>query len=134
MNRVVATGLGIVSSIGNNAKEVITSLREGRSGIVFMPEMQELGFRCCVYGPVKGWDPSKLRKRAKLTMSAAAQFAAGAALEALRDAGLEANDLQNERIGGSEDHKLDGSRESGNISGSAGPYLLYFFGVFYGSE
>jgi 3-oxoacyl-[acyl-carrier-protein] synthase-1 len=99
MNRVVATGLGIVSSIGNNAKEVITSLREGRSGIVFMPEMQELGFRCCVYGPVKGWDPSKLRKRAKLTMSAAAQFAAGAALEALRDAGLEANDLQNERIG-----------------------------------
>ena len=48
--RVVVTGLGIVSSIGNNANEVLASLREAKSGVVSAPEYAELGFRCQVHG------------------------------------------------------------------------------------
>ena len=53
MRRVVITGLGIVSSIGNNAEEVTESLRTGRSGIVAAPDYAELGFRSQVKGSVK---------------------------------------------------------------------------------
>ena len=50
MKRVVVTGLGIVSSIGNNAAEVQASLRDAKSGISFSPEFAEHGFRCQVWG------------------------------------------------------------------------------------
>jgi 3-oxoacyl-[acyl-carrier-protein] synthase I len=50
MRRVVVTGMGIVSSIGNNADEVTRSLREARSGITFSPDIAEHGFRCQVWG------------------------------------------------------------------------------------
>jgi len=53
MRRVVITGYGIVSSIGNNKQEVLTSLREGRSGIEYCEEYAELGFRSHVHGPVR---------------------------------------------------------------------------------
>src|SRR3546814_5433644 len=52
MRRVVVTGLGIVSSIGNNQEEVLRSLKEGRSGIVFCEEYKELGFRSQVHGSI----------------------------------------------------------------------------------
>ncbi|MCK4866700.1 MAG: beta-ketoacyl-ACP synthase I, partial [Alphaproteobacteria bacterium] len=52
MRRVVVTGLGIVSSIGNNQMEVVDSLREGRSGIEFCPEYAELGFRSHIHGSI----------------------------------------------------------------------------------
>jgi len=50
MKRVVVTGMGIVSSIGNDADEVLASLRDARSGISHAPEYEELGFRCHVHG------------------------------------------------------------------------------------
>ncbi len=53
MRRVVVTGIGIVSSIGNDQEEVRRSLQEGRSGIVFVPEYKEMGFRSHVHGSVK---------------------------------------------------------------------------------
>ena len=53
MRRVVVTGMGIVSSIGNNSQEVLASLREGRSGIEFSKEYRDMGFRSHVHGPVK---------------------------------------------------------------------------------
>ena len=53
MRRVAITGIGIVSSIGNNVAEVTESLREGRSGIVHAPEYTELGFRSQVHGTIK---------------------------------------------------------------------------------
>ena len=53
MRRVVVTGLGIVSSIGNNAEEVVASLRAGKSGIESSPEMVEHGFRSQVAGTIK---------------------------------------------------------------------------------
>ena len=53
MRRVVITGLGIVSSIGNDAEEVARSLKAGRSGISFAPEYAEHGFRCQVHGQAR---------------------------------------------------------------------------------
>ena len=53
MRRVAITGLGIVSSIGNNTEEVTSSLREGRSGITFSEEYKELGFRSHIHGSIK---------------------------------------------------------------------------------
>ena len=53
MRRVAITGIGIVSSIGNNVAEVTDSLREGRSGIVAAPEYAELGFRSQIHGTIK---------------------------------------------------------------------------------
>jgi 3-oxoacyl-[acyl-carrier-protein] synthase-1 len=50
MKRVVVTGMGIVSSIGNNTQEVLASLREAKSGIVRAEKYAELGFRCQVHG------------------------------------------------------------------------------------
>ncbi len=99
MHRVVVTGLGIVSPIGNDSEEVLTSLWRGRSGIVFIPEMQDLGFKCCLYGPVGEMDTRWIHKKAQLTMSEVAKYATAAALQALEDAGLDPEDLKTERAG-----------------------------------
>ena len=57
MRRVVVTGMGIVSSIGNNTQEVLASLREAKSGIVKADKYEELGFRCQVHGaPKLDWE------------------------------------------------------------------------------
>jgi 3-oxoacyl-[acyl-carrier-protein] synthase-1 len=53
MKRVVVTGLGVVSSIGNNATEVSQSLKDGKSGIEFVPQYKELGFRSQIAGTLK---------------------------------------------------------------------------------
>jgi 3-oxoacyl-[acyl-carrier-protein] synthase I len=88
MRRVVITGMGIVSSIGNNQAEVLRSLQESRSGIEFVREMGELGFRCQVAGRVWGLEAAvaKLGKKPLQTMSDVAKYAAVAAQEALEDA------------------------------------------------
>ncbi len=66
MRRVVVTGIGIVSSIGNNANEVLASLREARSGIVAAPRYAELGFRCQVHGAVDlDWETLVDRRAAR---------------------------------------------------------------------
>lgn len=98
MRRVVVTGLGVVSSIGNNKDEVVSSLRESRSGIELMPEMKELGFRCHVGGRVKGLDVTRIPERALRTMSDVARFAAVAASEAIEDAKLSPQALQSDRV------------------------------------
>ena len=53
MKRVVITGVGIISSIGNNKEEVLASLKEGKSGIEFVPEFAEVGMRSQVAGTIK---------------------------------------------------------------------------------
>ena len=63
MRRVVVTGLGIVSSIGSNAQEVLASLREGKSGISFAPDYAEHGFRSQVHGKPDVDIPSLIDKR-----------------------------------------------------------------------
>ena len=99
MRRVVVTGLGIVSSIGTSLEEVLTALRHSSSGLRSISEAEELGLKCCVFGPIKGWDPGRLGKRARQTMSTVAQYAAIAAIEAIDDAGLEKEQLGNESTG-----------------------------------
>jgi len=98
MRRVVVTGLGIVSSVGNRKEDVLRSLRESRSGIEFIPEMKELGFRCQVAGRVRGLDVTRIGKRALLTMSDVARLAAVAAMDAIEDAKLPQEALRNERV------------------------------------
>jgi 3-oxoacyl-[acyl-carrier-protein] synthase I len=82
MRRVVVTGMGLVSCIGNNKAEVLRSLREGRSGLEFIPELRELGLQCQVAGQVKGLDAvvAKVGKRPLQTMSNVAKYTAVATL------------------------------------------------------
>ncbi len=63
MKRAVITGLGIVSSLGNNQEEVLASLKEGRSRITFSEEFKEAGLRSHVWGNVKNLDPKDLIDR-----------------------------------------------------------------------
>jgi 3-oxoacyl-[acyl-carrier-protein] synthase-1 len=99
MRRVVVTGVGAVSPLGSDAATVSTSLREGRSGLVYVPEMERLGLGCAVYGQVRDFDPGRLSRRALQTLSPAGQYALAAALEAVGDAGLHPADLAGERTG-----------------------------------
>jgi 3-oxoacyl-[acyl-carrier-protein] synthase-1 len=99
MRRVVVTGVGIVSSVGNNAQEVTASLREGRSGIEFMPEYRDLGFRSHVAGTLKVDLDQMVDRRLRRFMGDGAAYAWIAASEAIADAGLEPGDISNERTG-----------------------------------
>jgi len=99
MRRVVVTGLGIVSSIGNNAQEVLASLREARSGIVRAKDYAELGFRCQVHGaPTLDWENIVDRKIRRF-MGAGAGWNYISMQQAIQDAGLEENDISHERTG-----------------------------------
>ena len=99
MRRVAITGIGIVSSIGNNVSEVTQSLRNGTSGIVAAPKYAELGFRSQVHGTVK-LDVSEHVDRKQLRfMGEGAAYAVLAMQQAIDDSGLEANDISNERTG-----------------------------------
>ncbi|MBK8455710.1 MAG: beta-ketoacyl-ACP synthase I [Phyllobacteriaceae bacterium] len=99
MRRVVVTGIGIVSSIGNNADEVASSLREARSGISFSSRFAELGFRCQVWG-MPTLDPSPLiDRRAMRFLSNGAAWNHVAMDQAIADSGLTESDISNERTG-----------------------------------
>ncbi len=99
MRRVVVTGMGIVSSIGNNTQEVLASLREAKSGIVKAEKYAELGFRCQVHGEPKiDWE-SQVPRKPKRFMEAGVGWNYIAMEQAIRDAGLEASDVVNERTG-----------------------------------
>ena len=99
MRRVVVTGLGIVASIGNNASEVLESLKAARPGIVFAPEYAQLGFRCQVHGAPK-LDPFEvLDRRTTRFMGKGAAWNYIAMQQAIENAGLEQSDVQNPRTG-----------------------------------
>jgi 3-oxoacyl-[acyl-carrier-protein] synthase-1 len=107
MRRVVVTGMGIVSSIGNNTQEVLASLREAKSGLSRAEKYAELGFRCQVHG-APTLDPGEaVDRRAMRFMGGGAAWNHVAMEQAIRDAGLEAHEVSNER--------------SGIIMGSGGP-------------
>ncbi len=99
MKRVVVTGMGIVSSIGNNTQEVLASLREARSGIVRAEDYAKLGFRCQVHG-APTLDPAQsLDRRAMRFHAAGTAWNHVAMDQAIRDAGLEAGEVSNARTG-----------------------------------
>ncbi|RWB75574.1 beta-ketoacyl-ACP synthase I [Mesorhizobium sp.] len=99
MRRVVVTGLGIVSSIGNNANEVQASLYDAKSGISFSNSFAEHGFRCQVWG-APTLDPSAMiDRRAMRFLSQGAAWNHVAMDQAIADAGLGESDITNERTG-----------------------------------
>lgn len=99
MRRVVVTGMGIVSSIGNNVAEVTDSLLNVRSGITFSPKQAEMGFRSQVHA-VPTCDPSTIfDRRALRFMGPGPAWAAVAMKEAIEMAGLSPADISNERVG-----------------------------------
>ncbi|MDO8422807.1 MAG: beta-ketoacyl-ACP synthase I [Parvibaculum sp.] len=99
MRRVVVTGMGIVSSIGNNAQEVQASLREGKSGIVKSDVYAEMGFRSQVYGSLKIDLETAVDRRARRFMGDGAAYAAVAMQQAITDAGLTDDLVSNPRTG-----------------------------------
>ena len=99
MRRVVVTGLGIVSSIGNNAAEVTESLKQGKSGIEFMPEYRDLGFRSQVAGTLKLDVDALVDRRLRRFMGDGSAYAWVAMSEAIADAGLTEAEISNERTG-----------------------------------
>jgi 3-oxoacyl-[acyl-carrier-protein] synthase-1 len=99
MRRVAITGIGIVSSIGNNVSEVTNSLRNGTSGIVAAPEYTELGFRSQVHGTVKLDVADHVDRKQLRFMGEGAAYAVLAMEQAIADAGLEDHQVSNERIG-----------------------------------
>jgi 3-oxoacyl-[acyl-carrier-protein] synthase-1 len=99
MRRVAVTGLGIVSSIGNNAQEVVASLREARSGIVRAEDYAKLGFRSQVHGSLKVDLDEAVDRRARRFMGDGAAYAWIAMNQAIADAGLTPDLVSNERTG-----------------------------------
>jgi len=105
--RVVVTGLGIVSSIGNNKTEVTAALRAGQSGIEFCQEYADLGFRSHIHGPIRLDLAERIDRKLLRFMGDGAAFNYLAMAEAIADAGLEENEVSNIR--------------SGLVMGSGGP-------------
>ena len=99
MRRAVVTGLGIVSSIGNNKDEVLDSLREGRSGITFCEVYRDLGFRSHVHGSLKVTLKDVLDRKVRRFMGDGAAYNYLAMEQAIADAGLTQDEVSNERTG-----------------------------------
>src|SRR3954463_843456 len=99
MRRVVVTGMGIVSSIGNNTQEVTANLREAKSGISRADKYAELGFRCQVHG-APSLDPSEVfDRRAMRFLGGGAAWNHVAMEQAIRDAGLDDGEISHEMTG-----------------------------------
>lgn len=132
MKRVVVTGMGIVSSIGNNTQEVLASLREAKSGVVRAHKYAELGFRCQVHG-APTLDPEEaVDRRAMRFLGGGAAWNHVAMEQAIRDAGLEAGDISNERSGiimGSGGPSTRTIVESADIARTKGPKRVGPFAV-----
>lgn len=99
MKRAVITGMGIVSSIGNNTKEVLESLQLGRSGITFSEELKESGMRSQVWGNVKLDTNGLIDRKVVRFMSDASIYAFLSMEEAIKDSGLAPDQVSNERTG-----------------------------------
>ncbi|ANJ67985.1 beta-ketoacyl-[acyl-carrier-protein] synthase I [Halothiobacillus diazotrophicus] len=99
MRRVVITGMGIVSSIGNNANEVLTALKTGRSGIETNPEQVERGFRSHIAGTLKIKPEEHIDRKLYRFMGDAAAFTYIAMREAIEQAGLTAEQVSQPRAG-----------------------------------
>jgi 3-oxoacyl-[acyl-carrier-protein] synthase I len=99
MRRVVITGMGIVSCLGNHRQAVLEALQQGCSGVEFIPERKELGFRSALGGRIKDLPAPNVPKRNLRQMGPGSYFGAYATLQALEDAGIEATQLQSDRVG-----------------------------------
>ncbi|AKC60649.1 beta-ketoacyl-ACP synthase I [Blochmannia endosymbiont of Camponotus (Colobopsis) obliquus] len=132
MKRAVITGLGILSSIGNNKEEVLTSLQQGRSGITFSQELKDSGMRSQVWGNIKLDTSGLIDRKFMRFMSDASIYAYLSMEQAIGDSGLTRDDIVNDDIGlivgsggGSPRNQVlgsDGMRSRG-LRG-VGPYMV----------
>ena len=99
MRRVVVTGIGVISSIGNDKDEVLASLREGRSGITFSEEYRELGFKSQVHGGIRLNYEHLIDRKLRRFMGSGAAYNYLAMRQAIDDAGLTEEDVSNDRTG-----------------------------------
>jgi len=132
MRRVVVTGMGIVSSIGNNTQEVLASLREAKSGIVRADKYAELGFRCQVHGAPSLDPEGVVDRRAMRFLGGGAAWNHVAMEQAIRDAGLETDEISNEMTGiimGSGGPSTRAIVEAADITRSKGPKRVGPFAV-----
>jgi len=132
MRRVVVTGMGIVSSIGNNTQEVLASLREAKSGVVRADKYAELGFRCHVHGAPTLDASEAVDRRAMRFLGGGAAWNHVAMEQAIRDAGLEESEISNERTGlvmGSGGPSTRAIVEAADIARSKGPKRVGPFAV-----
>ena len=132
MRRVVVTGMGIVSCIGNNTQEVLSNLREGKSGISRSEEHVDLGFRSQIYGK-PNLDPEEyLDKKIRRFMGMGAAWNYISMQQAIEDAGLEEKDIINEKTGiimGSGGPSTKTLVESADITREKGPKRVGPFAV-----
>ena len=132
MRRVVVTGMGIVSSIGNNAAEVDASLRAARSGIVKAQSYADLGMRCQVHGEPT-LDPEKLLDRRAMRFHAMGTGWNHVAMDqAIAQSGLEEKDISNERTGiimGSGGPSVRTLIEAADLARAKGPKRIGPFAV-----
>jgi 3-oxoacyl-[acyl-carrier-protein] synthase I len=132
MKRVVVTGMGIISSIGNNTQEVLAGLREAKPGVVRAEKYSELGFRCQVHGAPTLNPEEAVDRRALRFLGGGAAWNHVAMEQAMRDAGLEADDISNERTGiimGSGGPSTRAIVEAADIARSKGPKRVGPFAV-----
>ncbi len=132
MRRVVVTGMGIVSSIGNNTQEVLASLREAKSGVVRAEKYNELGFRCQVHGAPTLNPEEAIDRRAMRFLGGGAAWNHVAMEQAMRDAGLAESDISNERTGiimGSGGPSTRAIVEAADIARTKGPKRVGPFAV-----
>ncbi len=99
MKRAVITGLGIISSIGNDQKEVLASLQQGRSGITFSQELKDSGMRSHVWGNIKLDTNGLIDRKIARFMSDASIYAYLSMEQAIKDSGLSPEDVSNDRTG-----------------------------------
>jgi 3-oxoacyl-[acyl-carrier-protein] synthase-1 len=132
MRRVVVTGMGIVSSIGNNTQEVLASLREARSGISKAEDYERLGFRCQVHGAPSLHAEESVDRRAMRFHGGGTAWNHVAMEQAIRDAGLEDGDVSNERTGiimGSGGPSTRAIVEAADVTRAKGPKRVGPFAV-----
>jgi 3-oxoacyl-[acyl-carrier-protein] synthase-1 len=132
MRRVVVTGMGVISSIGNNTQEVLASLREAKSGIVRADKYAELGFRCQVHGAPTLDPQDAVDRRAMRFLGGGAAWNHVAMEQAIRDAGLEPNEVSHERTGiimGSGGPSTRAVVEAADIARTKGPKRVGPFAV-----
>jgi 3-oxoacyl-[acyl-carrier-protein] synthase-1 len=132
MKRVVVTGMGIVSSIGNNTQEVLASLYEAKSGISRSEEYAKLGFRSQVYGAPTLNPADVVDRRAMRFLGEGGAWNHVAMEQAIRDAGLEEKDVSNERTGiimGSGGPSARAIVDAADIARSKGPKRVGPFAV-----
>ncbi len=132
MRRVVVTGMGIVSSIGNNTQEVLASLREAKSGISFSEDYAKLGFRCQVHG-APSLDPSAIVDRRALRFHGGGTAWNHVAMDqAIRDAGLEEREISHDKTGiimGSGGPSTRAIVEAADVTRAKGPKRVGPFAV-----